>query len=113
MRRSALSLITSTVVALCIIATAQTAVGDTIVLKDGTIVEGEILRESTRFVKIKTRFGDKSYKRNKIEKIIKENREGSAVFSINNVREYTELTDLAKALKNAYTLSLHDALPIS
>ena len=55
MRRSALSLITSTVVALCIIATAQTAVGDTIVLKDGTIVEGEILRESTRFVKIKTR----------------------------------------------------------
>ncbi|MCA9250328.1 MAG: hypothetical protein R3E58_18455 [Phycisphaerae bacterium] len=114
MRRSALSLITSTVVALCIIATAQTAVGDTIVLKDGTIVEGEILRESTRFVKIKTRFGDKSYKRNKIEKIIKENREGSAVFSINNVREYTELTDLAKALKNAdalYELGRFDEIP--
>lgn len=113
-KRSVGSLAMLGLVMLCILAGAQSAVGDTIVLKDGTIVEGDILRESTRFVKIKTRFGDKSYKRNKIEKIIKENREGSAVFSINSVRNYSELTDLAQTLKNAdalYELGRFDEIP--
>ncbi|GJM23673.1 MAG: hypothetical protein DHS20C16_00880 [Phycisphaerae bacterium] len=83
---------------------AQPASGDTIVLTDGTIVEGEILRESPRFVKIKTRFGEKSYKRRKIAKVIREDREGSAVFSLSRVRNYSELTDLAQTLKNADAL---------
>lgn len=77
---------------------------DTIVLKDGTIVEGKILRESPKYVKIRTKFGEKSYRRNKIKKIIKEDNEGSAVFSLHRVREYSALTDLAQTLKNAEAL---------
>lgn len=98
------SLMGACLMAVFVCALVQPAAGDTLVLKDGTIVEGEILRESPRFIKIKTRFGEKSYKRNKIDKVIKEDRKGSAVFSLNQVRNYSELTDLAQTLKNADAL---------
>ncbi len=92
------------VLAACLFMFAQSATADTIILSDGTIVEGEIVKETSRYIKVKTRFGDKSFRRSKIEKIVKENREGSAVFSLHQVRDYTELTDLAQTLKNADAL---------
>ncbi|NOX58733.1 MAG: hypothetical protein GXP29_07745 [Planctomycetes bacterium] len=82
----------------------STAHADTIILKDGSVIEGEILRESSKYVKIKTKFGEKSYRRSKIEKIVKENSQESAMFSLRNVRDFSELTDLAQTLKNAQAL---------
>ncbi len=98
----------------CLFVFAQCALADTIILKDGTVVEGEIVKETSRYVKMKTKFGDKSFRHNKIEKIVREDHKSSAVFSISQVRDYGKLTDLAQTLKNAdalYELGRFDEIP--
>ena len=93
---------------------ASRAPADTIILIDGTIVEGTIYRESARYVKIETASGKKTFSRKKIEKIIKESDEGSAVRAIRSVRNFSELNDIARELKNAealYDLERFEEIP--
>ena len=93
---------------------AARAPADTIILTDGTIVEGTIYRESAKYVKIETTSGKKTFSRKDIEKIIKESDEGSAVRAIRSVRHFSELTDIARELKNAealYDLQRFEEIP--
>jgi hypothetical protein len=77
---------------------------DTLVMKDGTIVEGKIVRKSKRFVRIDTQFGPKSVPRSDIERIIEESPEGSALQAMRTEQDFGKLPDLAQTLKNAQAL---------
>jgi hypothetical protein len=102
------------VAALALFAALPTARADMILLKDGTVIEGDITRKSRRYVRIKTAFGEKSYRRSLIEKIIEESLEGSASLAIRRVEHFEKLPDLAKTLKNAdalYKLGRFDEIP--
>lgn len=77
---------------------------DTIVLEDGTIIEGKITNKSRRYVRVKTRFGEKSYRRSDISKIIEESAENSAAAAMLSIQNFDKLPDIAKTLKNARAL---------
>jgi len=90
------------------------ASADTLVLVDGTVIEGTIVYESEKYVKIETRFGRKTYRRKKISEIIKENVEESALHAIGTTRSFKALTDVAQELKNAealYALGRYEEIP--
>ena len=77
---------------------------DTIVFKDGTIVEGKILKESSKYVKIQTKYGKKSYRLSEIDRIVKESDANSALKAIEEEKDFEKLSDIARALKNAQAL---------
>lgn len=54
---------------LCL-ATAQAVLGATILLKDGTFVEGKILVQTSKTIRVATRWGERTYQRRDIDKII-------------------------------------------
>lgn len=90
------------------------ALADTVVLTDGTIVEGTIISETDRYVRIETKLGQKSFSRDKIAQVIKESDVGSALHAIRTTSSFSELPDLAKELKNAealYALGRFDEIP--
>lgn len=76
---------------------AATSHADTIILKDGTFVEGEITLQTSRTVRVSTRFGERTYRRSNVEEIIK---------SVNSldpdaVNKFAELPAPVKAVLNA------------
>jgi len=100
--------------ALCALVPASTLSADTLVLKDGTIIEGKIIRKTRRNVRIQTPFGEKNYSRDEIERIIEEALGDSAVASLKEAQDFSNLPDLAQALKNAqalYDLGRFDEIP--
>jgi hypothetical protein len=55
---------------LLFMSTASPARSQTVILKDGTFVEGEIIRETSRTVRIDTRFGTRTFLKKDIERIV-------------------------------------------
>lgn len=92
------------IIGLCVLACASVLQADTLVMKDGTIVEGKIVRKSRRYVRILTKFGEKSFKRNEIERIVEESLEGSALNATQQIHDFEKLPDIARVLKNAQAL---------
>lgn len=87
---------------------------DTVVLTDGTIVEGKIVRETNKYVKIETASGARSISRKKIDRIVRESMEGTALQDIRMTRDFGELKDISRVLKNAqalYDLERFDEIP--
>ncbi|MCB9866096.1 MAG: hypothetical protein H6816_05625 [Phycisphaerales bacterium] len=91
-------------VVLCLFVAVAALRADTIVLKDGTIIDGKIVRKSRRYVRIETKFGTKSYARADIERMIEASAEGSAVNLLQREHDFNKLPDLAQTLKNAQAL---------
>ena len=84
-----------------------TACAETLILKDGTFVEGQILRQTSRTVHIETRFGYRTYARSDIEQII----ESVNPLDPSAVDRFDELAAPVKALLNAqaeYRLGRYD-----
>ena len=99
---------------LVLIGAAMPAWADTIVLKNGMIVEGTIARESAKYVVVKTKHGRKSFRRSDIDRIVKESDEGSAVEAIRTIKNFDDLSEIARELKNAealYDLGRFDDIP--
>lgn len=76
---------------------AATSHADTIILKDGTFVEGEITLETSRTVRVNTRFGERTYQRGNIEEII----ESVNSLDPDAVNKFAELPAPVKAVLNA------------
>ncbi|UCC31303.1 MAG: hypothetical protein JSU86_03320 [Phycisphaerales bacterium] len=86
---------------------AATSHADTIILKDGTFVEGEITLQTSRTVRVSTRFGERTYRRSNIEEII----ESVNSLDPDAVNKFAELSAPVKAVLNAraeYDLGRHD-----
>ena len=99
---------------LLIAAFAAAVMGDTIILDDGAVVEGTIIKEGSKYVKIETKFGIKSYSRKRISRIVRETDENSALHAIRTIEDFNELSELAQSLKNAqalYKLQRFDEIP--
>ncbi len=78
-----------------LVATALYA--DTIILKDGMFVEGEITLQTSRTVRVNTRFGERTYRRDNIEEII----ESVDSLDPDAVNKFAELPAPVKAVLNA------------
>lgn len=90
------------------------ALGDMVKLNDGRVFEGQITRESDKYVKMDTRYGSKTFRRHEIEELVKESSEGSALDAIQRTDDFAKLSDLARELKNAealYDLGQFDDIP--
>jgi len=88
--------------------------GDIVKLNDGRVFEGEITRESDKYVKMDTRYGGKTFRRREIAELVKESNEGSALEAIRSTDDFSQLSDLARELKNAealYALGRFDEIP--
>lgn len=59
-----------TMVVLSFVLTAHLLSADTIILKDGSFVEGEITLETSRIIHVNTRFGIRNYSRSEIDRIV-------------------------------------------
>ncbi len=70
--------------------------GETIVLKDGTFVEGKITVQTSASVRIDTRFGVRTYSRKEIDQIIESDAGGAAA-----EKSFAELSPAMKAVLNA------------
>lgn len=93
---------------------ADTLRADIIVQTDGTLIEGKIIDQGQRYVKIETRNGVQRIRRNKIERVIQESAEGSAMLAIQQMPYFDRLPDIAQELKNAqalYDLERYDKIP--
>lgn len=77
---------------------------DTVVLKDGTIIEGKVVSKSTKYVRINTRYGRKSIRRKDIERITEESVEESALHAMGSTPDFDALSPEARTLKNAQAL---------
>lgn len=78
----------------------------TVILKDGTFVEGEIVRETSRTVRIDTRFGTRTFMKKDIERIVES--VGRADLDANR---FHELPPVIRAVLNAqadYKLANYD-----
>ncbi len=76
---------------------AWSAPADTIIFRDGSFVEGEITRQTSRTIHVKTRFGARSYDRRDIDEII----EDTGSFDPEAVHKFDELPAAVKAVLNA------------
>ncbi len=76
---------------------AAAASAETIVLKDGTFVEGQITLKTSKTVRVETRFGTRTYDREDIQEII----ETVDDIDADAVNRFSELPPVAKALLNA------------
>ena len=76
---------------------ASAASAETVILKDGTFVTGEIILETSRSVQIETRFGTRTYDRKNIEQIIKTVDDLDA----NAVNRFSDLPPVVRAVLNA------------
>jgi len=86
---------------------AAVADAETIILKNGTFVEGDITLQTSASVRIKTRFGERSYTRKEIEQIIESVHQGDA----DAANKFSELPPAHKAVLNAqafYDLKQYD-----
>lgn len=73
------------------------AVGETVILKDGTFVEGAITVETKRSVRVETRFGTRTYPRREIERIVS----GADGIDPDAVNRFAELPAPLRAVLNA------------
>ena len=103
------------VAVLCVILSACTELhGDVLILKDGNLIEGKILEQIGRYVKIETRNGVQRVARKDIDRIIEESLEGSAMLAIQQMPYFDRLPDIARELKNAqalYDLERYSEIP--
>ena len=93
---------------------AALSVADTIVLNDGTVVEGTISKESSRYIRLTTPEGDRSFSRSDIKEVRRSADEESAAWAQQAARDFDKLDELGKALKNAdalYRLERYDEIP--
>lgn len=86
----------STVV-LSFLLTAHLLSADTIILKDGSFVEGEITLETSRIIHVNTRFGIRSYSRNDIDRVVK----SVDAFDAQAVNRFAQLPAPVRAVLNA------------
>ena len=78
-----------------LLAACGVAAGETVLLKDGTFFEGKIAVQTSRSIRLDTRFGARTFQRNEIEEIIPT---GSAV---EPTADFASLSAAAKAILNA------------
>lgn len=57
-------------IAAALVTIATAARGETIILKDGSFVEGKIIIETSRTIRVDTRFGERSFQRKDIDRIV-------------------------------------------
>lgn len=89
------------------LACASAAQAATLVLKDGTFVDGTILVQTQRTVRLKTKFGVRSYNRREIEEII----ESVDYADADSVNRFDQLPEALKAVLNGradYDLGRYD-----
>jgi len=70
---------------------------DTIILTDGTFLEGEIILETSRTLRIETHFGTRTYLRSEIEQVL----ETSDSFDPRGADRFSDLPEAVKAVLNA------------
>jgi hypothetical protein len=92
------------VVALTLLMAGGALRADTVVLKDGTILEGKIVSKSTKYLRLETRFGRKSLRRADIDRLVEESEEDSALHAIRQTHDFDALPAEAQVLKNAQAL---------
>lgn len=68
-----------------------------LILKDGTFVEGEITRQTSKMIHVETRFGTRTFRRADIEEII----EGTDSLDPDAVNKFAEIPAPIKAVLNA------------
>ncbi len=76
---------------------ASAARADTIILKDGSFVEGKVIRELQYTIHVSTRFGERTYRRENIEEII----ESVDSLDSDTVNKFADLPAPIKAVLNA------------
>lgn len=81
------------------LALSSQAGAETIILKNGTFVEGKIIRTTSTSVRVETRFGPRSYNKRDIDQIL----EGGADSADGANSRFSELPPVVQAVLNAET----------
>ncbi len=91
--------ITTALLAVIIFGIGSVAPAETIILKNGAFVEGDITIQTSTTIRIKTRFGERSFSRKDIEQVIESVAEGES-----GVDKFSELPAAHKSVLNAQAL---------
>jgi hypothetical protein len=97
MRNTRYRLLTASIAVLIAAVVAGPAMGVTVIMKDGNFIEGEIVLETSKSIRLKTVFSTRTYLRKDIEQIVETvSQEGSK-----NVNKFDELAEPIRAALNA------------
>lgn len=86
-----------TLIAISLAALVGAARAETLILKDGTFIEGKIVSQSGSFVRLETRFGTRTFNQKDIEQIVKTPDEGDP----DSAKKFAELPEAVRAVLNA------------